>query len=119
MEYNEELTKVSKINIAYIGGGSHNWARIFMNDISQDNDISGEVRLYDIDFQAAKANEMIGNKTSDRWEYKAVEKAEEALTDADFVFISILPGSFEEMKIDVHMPEKYGIYQSVPVWHCY
>ena len=113
MEYNEELTKVSKINIAYIGGGSHNWARIFMNDISQDNDISGEVRLYDIDFQAAKANEVIGNKISDRWEYKAVEKAEEALTDADFVFISILPGSFEEMKIDVHMPEKYGIYQSV------
>lgn len=113
MEYNELLTKVSKIKIAYIGGGSHNWARIFMNDISQDKDISGEVRLYDIDFQAAKANEIIGNKTTDAWNYKAVEKIEEALDKADFVFISILPGSFEQMKIDVHMPEKYGIVQSV------
>ena len=113
MEYNKELTKASKIKIAYIGGGSHNWARIFMNDIAVDESISGEVRLYDINFQAAKANEIIGNKTTERWEYKAVPTIEEALDEADFVFISILPGSFEQMKVDVHAPEKYGIYQSV------
>ena len=113
MEYNKELTKASKIKIAYIGGGSHNWARIFMNDIAVDDSISGEVRLYDINFQAAKANEIIGNKTTKRWEYKAVPAIEEALDEADFVFISILPGSFEQMKVDVHAPEKYGIYQSV------
>ena len=113
MEYNKELTKASKIKIAYIGGGSHNWARIFMNDIAVDVSISGEVRLYDINFQAAKANEIIGNKTTKRWEYKAVPAIEEALDEADFVFISILPGSFEQMKVDVHAPEKYGIYQSV------
>ena len=52
MEYNKELTKASKIKIAYIGGGSHNWARIFMNDIAVDDSISGEVRLYDINFQS-------------------------------------------------------------------
>ena len=79
MEYNKELTKASKIKIAYIGGGSHNWARIFMNDIAVDDSISGEVRLYDINFQAAKANEIIGNKTTKRWEYKAVPAIEEAL----------------------------------------
>ena len=32
---------------------------------------------------------------------------------ADFVVISILPGTFEEMRSDVHQPEKYGIYQPV------
>ncbi len=35
------------------------------------------------------------------------------MTDADFVIISILPGTFDEMDSDVHTPEKYGIYQSV------
>ena len=37
----------------------------------------------------------------------------EALTGADFVVISILPGTFDEMESDVHAPEKYGIYQPV------
>ena len=32
---------------------------------------------------------------------------------ADFVVISILPGTFDEMESDVHTPEKYNIYQSV------
>jgi alpha-galactosidase len=37
----------------------------------------------------------------------------EALTGADFVVISILPGTFDEMESDVHTPEKYGIFQPV------
>ncbi len=37
----------------------------------------------------------------------------EALEGADFVVISILPGTFDEMESDVHTPEKYNIYQSV------
>jgi len=35
------------------------------------------------------------------------------LKGADFVVISILPGTFEEMYSDIHEPEKYGIYQAV------
>ena len=31
----------------------------------------------------------------------------------EFVIISILPGTFDHMASDVHLPEKYGIYQSV------
>ena len=59
-------------------------------------------------------NEVIGKKfPGDKWEYKAVKTAEEAMTGADFVIISILPGTFDEMESDVHYPEKYGIYQSV------
>jgi alpha-galactosidase len=38
---------------------------------------------------------------------------EDALTGSDVVFVSILPADFEEMAVDVHAPEKYGIYQSV------
>ena len=69
--------------------------------------------------QAAIANETIGNHLSKRpdaagkWTYKAVATMQEALTDADFVIISIMPKTFDEMAIDVHMPERLGIYQSV------
>ena len=112
-------TKAENVKIAYIGGGSRGWAWGLMTDLAKAEDMSGYVYLYDIDFNAAKANEVIGNglKESDEcksvWEYKAVKTIGEALADATFVVISILPGTFDEMESDVHAPEKYGIYQPV------
>ena len=107
------------VKLAYIGGGSRGWAWGLMSDLASCPDMSGDVYLYDIDFEAAKNNEIIGNKYNDAegtksmWTYHAAKTAEEALTGADFVIISILPGTFDEMESDVHLPEKYGIYQSV------
>ena len=111
--------KVEDLKIAYIGGGSRGWAWGLMSDLAKAEDISGSVYLYDIDFEAAKNNEIIGNRIKDVegcksvWQYKAVETIGEALTGADFVIISILPATFKEMESDVHTPEKYGIYQAV------
>ena len=90
-----------------------------MSDLVSAEDISGEVALYDIDLEAAKANEIIGNKfngaegAKSTWNYKAVPTLKDALTGANFVVISIMPGTFDEMDSDVHAPEKYGIYQPV------
>ncbi len=117
MKYQDN--KVSDIKIAYIGGGSRGWAWGLMSDLASCEDISGTVHLYDIDYAAALHNETIGNKfkvaegAKSVWDYKAAKTVEEALTGADFVVISILPGTFDEMESDVHAPEKYGIYQSV------
>lgn len=114
-----EEKKVSDIKIAYIGGGSRGWAWGLMSDLILEPDMSGTVFLYDLDFEAAKANETIGNKyngveeAKTTWNYKAVKTIEEALDNANFVIISILPGTFDEMASDVHAPEKYGIYQPV------
>ncbi len=111
--------KAEGVKIAYVGGGSRGWARGLMSDLVSCDDMSGEVALYDIDMEAAKCNEIIGNMFNDAegaksvWKYKAVETLGDALTGADFVVISILPGTFDEMESDVHTPEKYGIYQSV------
>jgi len=110
---------VKDLTIAYIGGGSRGWAWGLMSDLAAEESLSGTVNLYDIDSEAAKNNETIGNSISNReevkgkWIYKAVDSLKEALTNADFVIISILPGTFKEMASDVHIPEKYGIYQSV------
>lgn len=117
MKYQD--SKVTDLQIAYIGGGSRGWAWSFMSDLAAEPALSGTIKLYDIDHQAARDNETIGNRLCDRedvtgkWRYEAVPSLEAALTGADFVVISILPATFEEMYSDVHVPEKYGIYQAV------
>jgi len=116
---NYQNNSYCSIKIAYIGGGSRGWAWGLMSDLAACHDINGQVALYDIDFQAAKDNETIGNQfrsakgAKSDWRYTAVPTLPEALRGADFVVISILPGTFDEMESDVHAPEKYGIYQSV------
>ena len=114
-----ENGRVSDIQIAYIGGGSRGWAWILMTDLAREEALSGTVRLYDIDGEAAKANALIGNRLKARedavgkWDYVVKDTLKEALTGADFVIISVLPKTFDEMETDVHMPERLGIYQSV------
>ncbi len=107
------------LTITYIGGGSRGWAWNLMSDLALEPALSGRVKLYDIETEAALANERIGTALSERpdtvgkWKYETSYSLESALEGADFVVISILPGSFEEMASDVHAPEEYGIYQSV------
>lgn len=117
MKYKDK--KVQDVQIAYIGGGSRGWAWTFMTDLALEPDMSGTIRLYDIDREAAEANEVIGNAVSagedakGKWEYRTCATLGEALTGADFAVISILPGTFDEMEADVHLPERLGIWQSV------
>src|SRR4030042_6426100 len=114
-----EKNKVKDINIAYIGGGSREWAWKLMIDLAMDESLSGKVKLYDIQYKYAVENMKIGNQLTLRddvegkWKYEVVKTLEEALKGADFVVLSILPGTFNEMASDVHHPEKYGIYQTV------
>ena len=90
-----------------------------MTDLAMEKNMSGTIRLYDIDMEAAGHNERIGNDLSTRedasgkWNYETYSSLESALTGADFVVISILPGTFDEMAVDVHTPERLGIWQSV------
>ena len=99
MEYADG--KVKDLQIAYIGGGSRGWAWTFMRDLALEPALGGTIVLYDIDKEAAKANEIIGNGISEReeavgkWKYIVADTLKEALTGSDFVVISILPGTFD------------------------
>lgn len=98
-----ENNKVTDLQIAYIGGGSRGWAWGLMTDLAMEGQLAGTVRLYDIDRQAAQNNAVIGNWLTQRqdaagkWKYETSGSLQEALNGADFVVISILPGTFEEM----------------------
>ena len=114
-----EKDTVYGLKIAYIGGGSRGWAWTLMKDLARAQNLHGTVYLYDIDKPAAKANEMIGNgikathPEAENFSYVAADTYEQALDGADFVVISVLPSTFDEMGSDIHAGEAYGIYQSV------
>lgn len=114
-----ENGKMRDVSIAYIGGGSRGWAWTLMTDLALDDELAGTVRLYDLDRESSEKNAMIGNRlmsereTRGDWQFEVADSLENALTGCDFVIISILPGTFDEMESDVHLPERLGIYQSV------
>jgi alpha-galactosidase/6-phospho-beta-glucosidase family protein len=107
------------IKIAYIGGGSRNWARHVMTDLALCEQLTGEIDLYDIDYQAALANVELAAaiyshpdaKTT--FQVTARRSAAEALQGADFVFLSILPGPMQMFAHDLDIPARYGILQTV------
>jgi len=62
--------KINDIKIAYIGGGSRGWAWKLMADLALEKELAGTVKLYDIDYESAKNNEIIGNKISGKPEVR-------------------------------------------------
>lgn len=107
-----------RVRIAYVGGGSLNWATKLMADLAHDTALAAEVRLYDLDFDAAARNAVIGARFAEASKgtparYEAVRTLPEALENADIVVVSILPGQFDDMAQDLDIPARYGIRQAV------
>ncbi len=107
------------IKIAYIGGGSREWARKMMLDLALCPELTGEIALYDIDVEAAHLNEQLGNWLQEqpgvvsRWHYRVAFTLSEALQGADFAIISIQPGPLEVMATEIDIAEQYGLYYPV------
>ncbi len=105
-----------ELKIAYLGGGSREWARKLMIDLALCPELSGQVLLYDIDQEAAALNEQLGNWLQDqpgvvsRWQYEVAPTLEAALRSADFVVISIQPGTLEVMAAEIAIAEEYGLF---------
>ncbi len=116
MPSNQACSEPIDIKIAYVGGGSRGWARNLMRDLALCPDLTGTVALYDIDLESARLNERLGNWLQGRpgvvshWRYQAVPTLEEALQGADFVVISIQPGSLECMASEVAIAEQHGLF---------
>jgi len=105
-----------ELKIAYIGGGSRDWARKLMFDLALCPGLQGQVALYDIDLASARLNEALGNWLGEQpgvvsaWRYAAVERLEDALQGADFVVLSIQPGTLECMVEEIAIAERHGIF---------
>ncbi|GAB7018294.1 alpha-glucosidase/alpha-galactosidase [Halostagnicola bangensis] len=108
------------ITIAYLGGGSRQWAPNLIKDLAQ-SDLDGRVRLYDEYYESAKRNAEFGNwvhseadvePTAD-WSYEATESIETALEGADVVVLSTQYDPAETFVHDLDIPKEYGIYGAV------
>ncbi len=108
-----------EIKIAYIGGGSREWAVKLMSDLALSAHLTGKLSLYDIDMDAAERNASMSNsifshrKALSKFEVEAEHNLDAALQGADFVVISIEPGHIERRYADLEIPAKYGVLQTV------
>ena len=92
---------------------------MLMYDLALCPELAGEVRLYDIDRKRAALNAVFGNKLQEhpavvsKFKYCQVSTLAAALKGVDFVFLSITPGSLDDMAKDIAIPARYGILHPV------
>ena len=113
------MTKKHDLKIAYIGGGSRNWAHFVLKDLALCPQLTGELALYDIDRPAAQANVKVAKAIFGHWDAvtafrtTVAKTAKAALTGADFVIMSIEPGPITMRYADLEIPARFGIVQPV------
>jgi alpha-galactosidase len=109
---------ISSLRLVIIGGGSFNWTPEFVRDLITHPDLQGStIVLHDIDSAAldltfALSQTMIASQGSGCMVEKTLN-LDEALQGADVVLQTITTGALETMRVDIEIPERYGIYQSV------
>ena len=109
----------AEIKIAYIGGGSREWAVKLISDLALTDRLTGTLSLYDIDHAAAEHNKSLSEEIFDhpdartRFDVRAESRLTDALRGADFVVISIEPGPTHLRRADLEIPAHYGILQTV------
>ena len=107
-----------RTKIAVIGGGSFSWSPKLMRGILLKEEIrNADVRLLDIDKEAADIIAAIGKRCAKQWKiaatFKPTTSPNRALDGADFVIITISTGGLDAMQHDIRIPERYGIFQTV------
>src|SRR6266700_2699311 len=108
---------MARTRICFIGGGSYNWMAKLLGDLALTPEMEGSVVLQDINPTALDDIQRYGRKafasTGSKFEIETTTDLERGLDGAEFVVVTITIGGLETMGLDLDIPEKYGIYQSV------
>jgi alpha-galactosidase/6-phospho-beta-glucosidase family protein len=106
------------MQVTIIGGGSYQWGPKLITDLLGTPSLAGvHLVLEDIDAgalatmerYARRADEILGSKAT----ITATTDQGAALDGADFVVVTISTGGFESMAVDLDVPARHGIVQSV------
>src|SRR3984957_1175542 len=106
------------MQITIIGGGSYQWTPELLADLLGTPSLHGaNFVLEDIDpaplekmeTLARKLNEALGSKAT----FATTTDQRRSLSGADFVIVTISTGGFDSMAVDLDVPARYGIRQSV------
>jgi alpha-galactosidase/6-phospho-beta-glucosidase family protein len=106
------------MQVTIIGGGSYQWTPELLADLLGTTSLhGGHFVLEDIDpaplqkmeALALKLNDALGSKAS----FSTTTDQKMALDGADFVIVTISTGGFRSMSLDLQVPARHGIKQSV------
>lgn len=114
-------TVANEIRIAFIGGGSQNWAPTIIRDIVFKpglEEVELDIRLIDVSAARAQAIEALFKAKLAEWgvrraRVRRVADPARALDGAHFVIIAISTGRLAAMRHDIAVPERYGIFHTV------
>jgi alpha-galactosidase/6-phospho-beta-glucosidase family protein len=104
--------------IAFVGGGSYQWGPKIILDVALNEDLrGGRLILHDINAEALDDMYAWGTRALDRaeadLELEKTLRLEEALQGADFVVLSISTGGLDATALDLEVPARYGVVQTV------
>ena len=104
--------------IVLIGAGSHVFGmRLVIDVLSYPELRDCVISLMDIDPERLRFMEKLAKKIVSRYGFdtrvEATTDRREALNDADYVVVSIRAGGMEATRLDLEIPAKYGVNQSV------
>jgi alpha-galactosidase/6-phospho-beta-glucosidase family protein len=106
------------VKVTIIGGGSYQWSPKLITDLLGTASLAGcHVALMDVDSAPLprmegvfrRADELLGSKAT----VETTTDRRRALAGADFVVVTISTGGFTSMAVDLDVPARHGIRQSV------
>ena len=102
--------------IAFVGGGSYQWGPKIIQDVALNEELrGGTLVLHDINDEALEDMYQWGTRALDvaDLELEKTQRLEEALRGADFVVLSISTGGLDATALDLEIPARYGVVQTV------
>ena len=106
------------MQITSVGGGSYQWTPELLADLLGTESLRGaRVVLEDVDPAPLTKMEALGRKLDEAigsgCSIVTTTDQRRALEGADFVIVTISTGGFDSMEVDIDVPARYGIRQSV------
>jgi alpha-galactosidase len=101
-----------------VGGGSYSWAHGVLSNFLGDKRLDGShVVLHDLNPEPLALTYQLALKykklTGSRITFEQTTDQAAALDGADYVVVTISTGGLKTMRVDLEVPEKYGIFQTV------
>lgn len=104
--------------IAFVGGGSYQWGPKIIQDVALNEELrGGTLVLHDVNGEALQDMYEWGTRALDvakaDLQLEKTQRLEEALSGANFVVLSISTGGLDATALDLEIPARYGVVQSV------
>ena len=112
------MERQSGPKIVFVGGGSYQWGPKIILDVALNEGLRGATLvLHDINAEAPQDMFDWGKKAIEQTnadvKLEKTPRLKEALREADFVVLSISTGGLDATALDLEIPARYGVVQTV------